>query len=590
MRIRRGVVVLSTAVLIAALAAPTMVATAASKKASGNALGVLVVRFEKGTTRQHMYDAVAAAGGEVVTDLSKLGRVAVSPTVSDFSSRIKVDTTVKAVWADKVVSHGVVDAGASAGSNGAPQFGSPGTDPLPDPWHDATSFWGETNPRGILQWDDIANGTYTPGGDTAWDTTTGDSSVRVAVIDSGVSPSHKELKENLISVDNTIPCNLLVRQFGPLGQMDCGTEDSDGHGTWVASRIAGAVNGFASNGIAPHVKILGYRALSTTLGGGLTTWIADAMVRACSNGADLINMSLGGYDVPGVDDEDYLVWVDATNYCRDHGTAIIASAGNEHVRINTVTMTIGGRTLSGVGQVANTDEGIMQILPGGTVSNNDLRNLLETPAGVPGVIMVSATNNANGAVPSGFHTAAGVPLPPTGALDQLTYYSSYGSRIDITAPGGARRFNIPRSAGGPGDILYGGWGELGALTASGEICSDPALASPLTFSCFKVNGAAFGWLQGTSMSAPNATGVAALALSAHHGLQGDPDGLLARLQSTARTDMTNHTGPNDPNNHANSYAGVPCTSGYCYIDYANPISFSDAYGAGMVNAGAAVAP
>lgn len=125
---------------------------------------------------------------------------------------------------------------------------------------------------------------------------------------------------------------------------------------------------------------------------------------------------------------------------------------------------------------------------------------------------------------------------------------------------------------------------------SREICTDPASASLLTFACFKVQGAAFGWLQGTSMSSPNATGVAALVLAAHKNLQGNPDALLARLRTTARTDMVNYMGPSDPTNTAKTAAGVDCTTGYCHIKLDAPIAFGDAYGAGIVNAGAAVAP
>jgi len=66
-----------------------------------------------------------------------------------------------------------------------------------------------------------------------------------------------------------------------------------------------------------------------------------------------------------------------------------------------------------------------------------------------------------------------------------------------------------------------------------------------------------------------------------------PAGLLARLQATARTNMVNHMGKNDPANTAPSAAGVACTTGYCHVDRNSPISFSDAYGAGMVAAAAA---
>ena len=133
-----------------------------------------------------------------------------------------------------------------------------------------------------------------------------------------------------------------------------------------------------------------------------------------------------------------------------------------------------------------------------------------------------------------------------GARDQLAYYSDFGSRVDLAAPGGARRYNIPSYDGGEGDILYGGWGSLGPLDPSGETCTDPFLGSPFTFACFKVDGAGFGWLQGTSMSSPNVAGVAALTLSAHPELARNPSALVARLLATTRKDMTNYVGPNDP--------------------------------------------
>lgn len=580
---------LTTLVISLFAATPAHNAAAASSK---NPLGVLIVKFKGGLTPKQMKDAVTNAGGEIVTDLTKINSIAAVASTNSFKTNIASNPNVKKVFEDKLsIRIAPVDAGSEATGKNNPQLGNPGPNGPPDPWHNLSSFLGETNPEGILQWDD--NRMNVP---AAWATTTGNFSVRVAVLDTGVQGSHKELLPNYDNQTsaNMIPCNLLTRQFGPLGQKDCSSEDTEGHGTWVASRIAGAANGFASNGVAPNVQVVGYKVLSTTLGGGLTSWIVAGMINACDHNVDVINMSLGGYDDPTADADDYLMWVDATNYCRTKGTAIFASAGNEHVRINRVNLTVGGVALSGVGQVDNT-EGIMSIVPGDTVANNDLRGLLEVPAGVPGAVMISATGNAIGGSTSspGINANAQALVWPDALKDkkdQLTYYSNYGSRIDIAAPGGARKFNIPRYDVGLADILYGGWGTLGALDASGEICTDPGLASIFTFTCFKVNGAGFGWLQGTSMSSPNATGVAALTLAAHPELQGDPAGLLARLKSTARTDMTNYMGINDPSNFAVSAAGVACVSGYCHIDRNNPIPFSDAYGAGMVNAAAAVAP
>jgi hypothetical protein len=584
----RKVLAAATVAAVVLIGVWNLPAVSAPSSGSGNPWNITVLKFAPGTSQAEMNAVVSSIGATVTTDLSKIGYMAVASKDKNLLSKAKGNSKVKAAWTDKVNTFGEPDAAAAGGQTGnnQPPLGNPGATTPPDPWHNAPSFLGETNPEGILQWDD--NRMRVPG---AWPTTLGDNTVRVAVVDTGVEGSHKELLPNYDnqSSANTIPCNTLTLMFGPLGEKDCSSGDTEGHGTWVASRIAGAANGFASNGIAPRVQVMGFKTLSTTLGGGLTSWIVDGMIRACDADADIINMSLGGYDDPNIagDQQDYLLWLAATNYCRGLGTAIFASAGNDHVRINRVSMTVGSVALTGVGLVDSGPEGIATITPGSPLAAFDRRGLLETPAGVPGVVMVSATNNAispNTGLPAGISW----PNSAWGAQDQLTYYSSYGSRIDITAPGGARKFNIPRYDGGNGDILYGGWGTLGALTANGEICQDPSLATILTFACFKVTGAAFGWLQGTSMSSPNATGVAALAMAAHPNLQGDPDALLAHLQATARTNMNNLMGPNDPANTANSFFGVPCGTGWCHLQFNNPISFADAYGAGMVNATAAV--
>jgi subtilisin family serine protease len=570
-----------------ATAAPALKVSAT--KAATNTLGVSVVRFNKGVSKAAMKALVVNLGGEVVTDLSGLRRLGVTSDKAGFVKALKADSRVAAVWTDRFIPLQYADAG-DAGAL-APAVSSPTGTSIPDPWHDLDSFLDESAP-GVLQWDDDANGAR-----GAWATTTG-SGIRVAVLDSGLDGAHKEVAANYDKQNsaNTIPCNLLTRQFGPkVGERDCSMNDTNGHGTWVGSRIGGAVNGFASNGVAPDVQLVGYKVLSTSLGGGLTTWIVDGMYRACNADVDLINMSLGGRNAVGVDDEDTLLWVDAVDYCRSQGTAIVASAGNNHVRVNSVNLTIGGRALTGIGQVDAGDEGVQSIVPGDTVANNDLRGTLVVPGGIPGVIMVSSTSNANGdpndqVAGDLSHLAS---RPTVGATDQLAYYSNYGSRIDIGAPGGARKYGVPRYDGGTGDVLYGGWGELAGLSGNGEICRDPATASLLTFACFKITGASFGWLQGTSMSAPNATGVAALTLAAHADLQGNPDALLAHLQATARTDMVNETGPNDPTDTGLSFFGNPCASGWCHLDYypggaGNPISFGDAYGPGMVDAEAAV--
>jgi len=523
-----------------------------------------------------MRAAVTSAGGVVVSDLGAIGALGVVPRSPAFAARMDGDRSVVSFFKDSVL-------GAEPGSADS------GADP--DPWHDLASFLGVTNPEGILQWDD--NRMNVP---AAWTTTTGDRGIAVAVLDTGVQDTHREL-HGAVDVGlggNFVPCADLHALFGlgyldRAGLRDCRDTDFEGHGTWVASRIAGAANGFASNGAAPGVRIGSYKVLAAGLG-GLSSWILAGLVDACSeHHVDVVNMSIVGYMDPSdpADAEDYLLFRDAVSYCRSQGVAVFAAAGNDHVRVDRVGLTVGGRPLEGVGRVTLGSEGFATASPGSdSLARYDLRGLLEVPGGVPGVEMVSATANAIGAAPMD------VPLrwqDHVGARDQLAYYSNYGSRVDLAAPGGARRYEIPGYDGGVGDVLYGGWGSLGALSRNGLLCSDPFAASLFNAACFTFDGQPFGWLQGTSMSSPNAAAVAALVLSARTDLRNNPDALTSRLESTAKTGLANFMGPNDPDNAAPALNGIACATGYCHVDQSSPISFADAYGAGLVDAGAAVA-
>jgi subtilisin family serine protease len=561
----------------------------AGSASAANPFGITVVRFVPGTPPAQMRSAVSSAGGVVVDDLSQIGAVAAASSTDGFAARIRRNSVVAAAFQDALLVSDRGDVNQHGGGRAPDGDGGTG-DSFPDPWHDLPSFLGVTNPEGILQWDD--NRMHVPG---AWASTRGDRSIVVAVLDTGVDAEHRELNS---VVDNNlggnfIPCSDLRALFGlgyidRAGLRDCRDGDFEGHGTWVASRIAGAANGFGSNGVAPGVRIASYKVLAAGLG-GLSSWILSGLVSACSsNDVDLVNMSIEGYLNPSdpVDAQVYGLVADAVSYCRSRGIAVFGAAGNAHVRVDRADMNIGGRFFQGVGRVSLGPEGIASVTPGSdSLAPFDLRGLLEVPAGIPGVTMVSATANAIGDAPSS------VPLRwqnHVGARDQLAYSSNYGSRVDLAAPGGARRYEIPLYDGGDGDILYGGWGSFGALEDKGLDCTDPVLSALFNAACFKLAGQGFGWLQGTSMSSPNAVGVAALTLSARHNLIGRPDALLARLQSTANQGAVNYMGPNDPANLAASLAGAPCSTGFCHIDQAQPVPFADAYGAGLVDAAAAV--
>ncbi|MCP4803965.1 MAG: S8 family serine peptidase [Proteobacteria bacterium] len=109
----------------------------------------------------------------------------------------------------------------------------------------------------------------------------GGKGVKVAIIDTGVTAV-----EDLQGIKMGPGKSFVPFTRKPL--------DDHGHGTHVAGTIAQATNnGKGVVGVAPNVEIMPYKAL-TSMGFGSSDWIAAAIDHAVDNGADVINMSLGG--------------------------------------------------------------------------------------------------------------------------------------------------------------------------------------------------------------------------------------------------------------------------------------------------------
>jgi serine protease len=90
----------------------------------------------------------------------------------------------------------------------------------------------------------------------------------------------------------------------------------------VAGTIAQAAgNGKGVVGVAPKATILPVRVLDAN-GSGSNTWVASGIIWAVDNGANIINMSLGG----PVSSE---VVADACQYAYEQGVTIIAATGND---------------------------------------------------------------------------------------------------------------------------------------------------------------------------------------------------------------------------------------------------------------------
>ena len=141
----------------------------------------------------------------------------------------------------------------------------------------------------------------------AWEVPTGSSSINIAILDTGVDQDHPDLANKLINNIN----------FSDSATLD----DVYGHGTHVAG-IAAAItnNGIGVVGLGYDSTIMNVKVLGDT-GSGAYSWIASGIIWAADNGAEIINMSLGGSSASSTLE-------DAINYAWSKGVVIVAAAGN----------------------------------------------------------------------------------------------------------------------------------------------------------------------------------------------------------------------------------------------------------------------
>lgn len=104
--------------------------------------------------------------------------------------------------------------------------------------------------------------------------------------------------------------------------------DHDGHGTFVAGIIAAThSNGAGIAGINPTAKIMVLKAINN-FGHSRASFLARALVYAADNGAQVVNMSVGGKELSDIEQ-------DAIAYAVSKGLVIVVAAGNEGVNVDT---------------------------------------------------------------------------------------------------------------------------------------------------------------------------------------------------------------------------------------------------------------
>ena len=217
--------------------------------------------------------------------------------------------------------------------------------------------------------------------ESAWEIEQGDSTVVVAIIDTGIKLDHPDLAGRIWMNYNEIPDNGIdddgngyiddVQGWDMANDDNLPTDDF-GHGTNVAGIVgANGNNEIGYAGVDWNCKVMVLKGLSNE-NWGYYSWWAAAIYYAVDNGANVINMSLGGTEYSATFQE-------SVDYALDNNVVVVACMMNTN------------------------------------------SNTTYYPAGFAGVIAVGATNpNDERAHPFYWSATSG---------------SNYGEHISVTAPG-----------------------------------------------------------------------------------------------------------------------------------------------------------
>jgi len=505
--------------------------------------------------------AVKAAGGTVVSTNNDLGYVVARSSSTGFVKQVDAAPGVIGAARNRVV--GEAPKAKQASKNAIEKMTLLAGKSKSGTRHGGGSVTAE--PLADLQWDmklidATAKGSYAK--------QKGSKKVLVGVIDTGIDGSHPDIKANF---DAKLSRNFTTDMpdiDGPCEVASCvdpANVDDNEHGTHVASTIGSPINGLGIAGVAPNVTLVNIRAGQDS-GYFFLKPTLDALTYAGKIGVDVVNMSYytdpwlyncldNPADSPAEQQEQRVVreaTQRALDFARGHGVLPIAAEGN-------------GATDLGKPVTDNTSPDYPVDAPKPRTVNN---SCITVPTESRGVVAVSSV----------------------GRSTRKAYYSDYGiEQTDVSAPGG----DAYEGPGGTRDITGTVLAALPAHLAAefGYLNPDGTPNTPAVVqSCKGSVCGYYQYLQGTSMAAPHAVGVASLIVSEygyrdHHngGLTLTPRATESKLLSSA----AEHACPTPRTYH---YTRILLDGTVVQADHTceGPKYKNGFYGRGIVNAKAAV--